>query len=207
MLGPLALAALCGCGAGGPTAPTATPEAAPPGPATQTPAAAEAVLTVDDLPEGWSVVPAESDSDSGAGDSCLDRLGAAGGPFDSSVAQTVTFTAGGIGPFLAASVVERPAEQVLPAVDDVLVTCDGQTSEDGLTTTVEPAAIDGLPPDALAVRGADLGEDGSGVRYVVAAAGTGAATVMVLVVTPLGDVDEALVADAVNTAYARLPTS
>lgn len=217
LLVPLSVSALCACGgtsslstAGGtpegdapPRTALATPSAS--AAAAPTPGATGAVLTVADLPEGWSQVPA-GDSSAG-GDSCLDRLAAPGGPFDATVAQTVTFTAGGIGPFLGASVVRRPAEQVLPAVDAVLVACDGQTSAEGFTTNLQAAPVDGMPPDAFAVRGSDLAQDGSGVRYVVTAAGTDAATVLVVVVTPLGDVDEALVSDALSTAHARLPTS
>lgn len=163
------------------------------------------MLRVDDLPEGWSEVPAD-DSDTG-GDSCLDRLAVTGGPFDPAAVRSVAFAAGGIGPFLAASVVERPAEQVLPALDEVLVGCDGQTTVSGFTTSIEPVQADGLPPGALAVRGSDTAGDGSGVRYVVTAAGTDAATVMVVGITPLGEVDVALVADALATATARLPAS
>lgn len=224
LLAPLALSALCACGATSPSATGGTPEvassqssvqtpassAAAEPPAVQTPGAkpsdaTPAVLTVDDLPDGWSEVPA-ADSSTG-GDSCLDRLRTPGGPFDATVAKTVTFTAGGIGPYLAASAVGRPAEQVLPALDEALVACDGQTSAEGLTTSVQAAPIGGLPSDALAARGSDLAQDGSGVHYVLAAAGTDAATVLVFAVTPLGEVDEALVADALNAGYSRLPTS
>lgn len=207
VLAVLTCGALVACAEADPAATTDTADVAAPAPTTAAPSAraADEVLTAADLPEGWSEVPAVESAT--GDDSCLSGLRAPGGPFDAALTRTATFTAGGIGPFLVASVVERPAEQVLPAVDDVLVACDGQQSATGSTTTVQAAPVDGLPPSALAVRGSDLTEDGSGVRFVLAAAGTEAATVMVFGVTPLGEFDEDVAATALDAAYARLPAS
>jgi hypothetical protein len=163
------------------------------------------LLTADDLPGGWTMVPAADMGD--AGDSCLDALGAPGGPFDLSAAPTATFAAGKIGPFLSASVVDRPAGVVLPAVNDILVACDGSKSAQGFTTRVEPASIAGLPEGSLAVHGTDETDSGSGVRYTIAATGTDEATLMVFAVTPLGEIDQTVVAGAVNVMHARLPGS
>lgn len=163
------------------------------------------LLTADDLPDGWSEVP--SAATEGADGSCLDALGASGGPFDLAVAPTATFAAGEIGPYLAGSVVDGSAETVLSAVNDVLVDCDGSTSPQGLTTTIEPASIEGLPEGSLAVRGSDEDASGSGVNFTIAAAGTEDASAMVFAVTPLGDIDDAVIAAALNAMYDRIPGS
>lgn len=203
----LAVATLCACGGSDrtttlepPTDPSSTTSAAT-APTTQR----EPVLTLADLPAGWTEVPAEDLSE--GGDSCLDRLSAPGAPFDADAVESVTFAGGPIGPYLAALVVEQPAERVLPAVDEVLVGCDRQTNAEGITTTLEAAPLDGVPPETLAVRGRDEDADGSGVRYRIAATGTDAATVLVFAVTPVGEVDAALVAGAVEAAHSRLPRS
>lgn len=164
-----------------------------------------ALLTADDLPDGWTKV--EVADVGGSGDSCLEALGAPGGPFDTSVAPTAAFGASKNGPFLAGSVVEGPAEVVLPAVNDILVSCDGSKSAAGYTTRVQPASIAGLPEDSLAVDGTDKLDGGGGVIYTIAFAGNGAATVMVFGLTPLGEIDDAVVAAAVNAMYGRLPGS
>lgn len=162
----------------------------------------EVVLGVDDLPEGWTEVPAE-ETESGGG--CLDALTAAGGPFDLDTAPTSAFAQSKLGPFLAAAVVEGAADDVLAEVDDVLVSCDGSEGDDGFTTVIEPAALDGLPPASLAVRGTSKDSSGSGVVFTLAAAGTNEVSVMVLAATPLGEIDDAIVATAIDAMLARAP--
>lgn len=163
------------------------------------------LLTAADLPDGWSLVP--SADTEGTDGSCLDALGASGGPFDLAVAPSVTFAASDLGPFLAAFVVDEPAETALSAVNDILLDCDGSTSPQGFTTTIEPASIDGLPAESAAVRGSDKDGNGSGVNFTIAAAGTEDMTVMVFAVTPLGEIDEAVIAAAINAMYDRIPGS
>ena len=83
----------------------------------------------------------------------LDKLAASGGPFDPDVAATATFTAGGIGPVLAASAADRPADQVLPDLDRILVSCDGTTSPEGSVIRITPAALPGTSSMSRSRRG------------------------------------------------------
>ena len=174
-------------------APAATPKKDKP---------AAALITAADLPKGWTAIP-NADGKGRAG-SCLDKLAAPGGPFDRNIAPTATFARGKIGPFLAASVVGQPADVVLPKVNTILAACNGSSSGDGLTTSIEPLSLSGLPQGSLAVRGADAGKGGH-IRYTIVAAGTGAATSFVFAVTPLGEVDNTVVVSAINAMHKRLP--
>ena len=159
------------------------------------------VLSVEDLPEGWTEVAEEGDE---AG-SCLDRLTDPGGPFAPSESVHRSFAASDLGPFLVAVATPSPADDVLVAVDEVLISCDGHTTEAGFTSSLEAVAIPDLPWDALSVRGTEEHEEGGSVDFVVAGAGTGQATVLVLGVTALGDIEDGLVAHAVTTMVERLP--
>lgn len=103
--------------------------------------------------------------------------------------------------------VATPAEEVLPAVDDVLVACDATTGPAGFTTTIEPATIQGLPKGALAVRGTERDPSGSGVDFTLVAAGGPDRSIMVLAVTPLGEVDDSVAAAALDAMYQRLPSA
>lgn len=161
------------------------------------------LLTTDDLPDGWTEVPV----DHSGGDSCIDDLAEPGAPFDPAVTQSVAFGAGPIGPFLVAVVVDQPAEVVLPAVDDILIACHGTTSAQGYTTTIDSASIAGLPQGSLGVHTTIKKGEGGGIRHAIAVAGTDTATVMVMAITPMGEIDETAVAAAVNAMYNRLPRS
>lgn len=160
----------------------------------------EVVLGVDDLPEGWTEVPAE-ETESGGG--CLDALTAPEGPFDLDAAATSAFAQSELGPFLATAAVEGAADDVLADVDDVLVSCDGSEGDDGFATMIEPAALGGLPPASLAVRGTSEDSSGSGIVFTLAAAGTDEVSVLVLAATPLGEIDDAVVVTAMDAMLAR----
>ena len=159
------------------------------------------LLRADDLPAGWSEVPS---TDEGGG-SCLDGLFGSDGPFDPESAATASFGAGPIGPFLAAWVVGRPTSEVLAEVDDVLVSCDGTAAPSGFTTTIDPTPVSGIPEESLSVHGVDEDTTGSGVTFAVAGAGTDVATVFVFAATPSGEIDDEVVAIAVNAMADRIP--
>ena len=161
------------------------------------------LLRVDDLPAGWSKVPATNDEDG----SCLDGLFASGGPFDPDGAANAAFGASDIGPFLAAWVVDRPTSDVLAEVNDVLVSCDGTTGMSGFTTTIDPTPVAGIPDESLSVHGVDENASGSRINFAVAGAGTDEATVFVFIATPLGEIDDEVLADAVNAMADRIPPS
>lgn len=166
------------------------------------PADIEAVLlTADDLPDGWVEVA----DDGGESDSCLDRLTDPDGPFKPSESVNRSFAESDLGPFLLAVVTSNPADEVLVAADEVLVACDGHTTDSGFTSRFESTSIPDLPPDAMAVRGTETSEEGGSLDLVAAAAGADSGTVLVLGVTPLGDVDDVIVSDAVTTMVDRLP--
>ena len=162
------------------------------------------MLTTEDLPGGWSEVPTTPLD--GSDGSCLDALGAPGGPFDVEVARTTAFAAGELGPFLAAALVDAPADEVLAEVDEILAACDDSTSAGGFTTTIEPAAIEGLPGDSLSVHGSDEDAAGGGVDLALVATGSSDVSMMVFAVTPLGEIDDAVVASAIDAMWKRLPT-
>lgn len=161
------------------------------------------VLSLEDLPSGWMPVPVEETQEGG---SCLDGLTATGGPFDVDAAASSAFARSDLGPFLAAAVVDGAASDVLAELDDVLVSCDGTTGPDGLTTRIEPASIPALPDGSLAVRGTSEDDTGGGVVFTLAGAGTDTVSVLVLAATPLGEIDDEIVATAVNTMIDRAPT-
>lgn len=162
----------------------------------------EVVLSVGDLPEGWTEVPAEETQ---SGGSCLDAITAPGGPFRLDAAATSAFAQSELGPFLAAAAVEGPAEDVLAEVNDVLVSCDGSKGDDGFTIVLEAAALDRLPRGSLAVRGRSEDLSSSGVVFMLAAAGTDEVSVLVLAATPLGEIDDAVVVEAIDAMLDRVP--
>lgn len=158
------------------------------------------VLRPEDLGTGWTEVPADQTV---AGGNCLDALTVPGGPFDVEVAASAAYAQSELGPFLAAAAVPGDVDTVLAEVDDVLVACDGSVGDDGFTTTIEPAALEGLPPGSLAVRGISEDERGSGVDFTLVGAGTEDVTVLVLAATPLGEVDDDVVVAAINAMIDR----
>lgn len=184
------------------TATTASP-AAPSASASAGVGAGSALLTLADLPAGWMEVA--NGDDEGGSNACLDaltearvRLGAAG-------VERATFSQSELGPFLAAAVVARAADEVLPELDRALAGCDGTTSPAGFTSKIQAVALPGAPDGSLAVEAADTNASGTTIRYTVAAAGTDEATAFVVVLTPLGEVDKALVATSLRTMRDRLP--
>ncbi len=157
------------------------------------------LLRVDDLPEGWSEVPADDEG----GGSCLDGL------FEEAIdpvgSVNASFAASELGPYLAAWVIDQPTSEVLVAVDDVLVSCNGATAPSGFTTTIDPTPVAGLPTDSLSIHGVDEDANGSQVNFAVAGAGSDVATVFVFAATPLGEIDDEVVALAVNAMANRIP--
>lgn len=158
------------------------------------------LLRVDDLPEGWSEVPVDDEE----GGSCLDGL------FEEAIdpveSVNASFAASELGPFLGAWVIDQPTSEVLAAVDDVLVSCNGATAPSGFTTTIEPTPVSGLPADSLSTHGVDEDANGSQVNFTVAGSGTDQATVFVFAATPLGEIDDEVVALAVNAMANRIPS-
>ena len=161
-----------------------------------------ASLALADLPDGWVAVP--NGAVEGGVSPCLDMLSAPGGPLDPANARTTRFAAGPDGPFLFASVLDRPAEQTLPEIDGIVVPCDATKGPAGHALNVQGAVIDGLPADSFAAEGRNS-KDGALYRYTVVSAGTGKATAIVLLGAQSGEVDQALAAEALNTLHDRLP--
>lgn len=168
-----------------------------------TSSAQDALLTVADLPEGWS----EVDSVGGDTGNCLDDLTGDESPFGGSNAATASFKGGDLGPFLVASVTPVPAEEALPALDDLVVACDGARSPEGLTTTLEVVAIDGVPAGSLTVRGAQEDPAGGSVQFAIAATGGADGSAFVLALSPIEEVGEDLVAQSLVTMADRLANS
>lgn len=160
-----------------------------------------ALPTIEDLPDGWEEVAAQEREPN----SCLDRLTDPGGPFAPSASVHRAFAASDLGPFLLAVVGTDPAEESLVAADDVLVACDGGTTDAGFTTSIEATTLPDLPPGSLAVRATESHDAGGSVEVVVAAAGTESATALVLAATPLGDLDDATISQTLTTMVERLP--
>jgi hypothetical protein len=157
------------------------------------------LLQVDDLPEGWSETPVGDNE----GGSCLDELFVwATDPVGSTNAS---FAASELGPFLAAWVIDSPTSEALVAVDDVLVSCNGATAPSGFTTTIDPTPVSGLPSDSLSIHGVDEDASGNQIRFAVAGAGTDQVTAFVFAATPLGEIDDDVVALALNTMVSRIP--
>jgi hypothetical protein len=159
------------------------------------------LLRVDDLPEGWK----KSSVGTVEGSSCLDGLFGTDRPLDPQFAATETFSAGDIGPFLSAWVVDEPVDYALVEVNDVLVGCDGTKTQSGFTTTIDPTPVPGLPDNSLSVHGADVNASGSRIDYTVAAAGSDRVTVVIFAATPLGEIDDAVISSAVNAMVGRIP--
>ena len=160
------------------------------------------MLRVSDLPDGWTELRTGSDDE---GDGCLDALFGAGRPFDPAVGQVANFGASSNGPFLMAWVVGEPADDVLVEVNDVLIACDGSTAPSGFTTTIDPTPVPGLPTNSLSVHGDDTNAGGVRISYTLAGSGTDVATVMVFAATPLGEIDDAMIASAVTAMVGRFP--
>lgn len=161
------------------------------------------LLRIDDLPDGWRDLTVGSDE----GGSCLDALFGADKPLDPQVAATATFGASDNGPFLVAWVVGEPRNNVLAEANDVLVACDGTTAASGFTTTIDPTPVPGLPDNSLSVHGADVNASGSRIDFTLAGAGSDRATVVVFAATPLGEIEDALIASAVTAMVGRIPPS
>lgn len=161
------------------------------------------LLRSTDLPDGWEELPTASDE----GGSCLDALFGVGRPLDPQVAKTATFGASDSGPFIVAWVVGEPHSDVLVAINDVVVACDGATAPSGFTTTIDATPVSGLPDDSLSIHGADVNAGGARIEFTLAGAGSDLATAVVFAATPLGEIDDALIASGVNAMVGRIPPS
>lgn len=203
------MGALSACGGGVPSAKhdgiAVAPQKPSPSASPNKSTLSAALLTASDLPAGWKKVP--NAAGTGANSSCLDKLAAPGGPVDLRTSPTVTFAAGKIGPFIAAAVVMRPAKEVLTEINNILVSCDGTSNGEGFKTRIGPASLPGLPVGSIAVEGNDTNDKSSKIEYTIASAGTDRATSFVFAVTPLGKIDNTVVASAVTAMYGRLPVS
>lgn len=120
-----------------------------------------ALISLDDLPEGWTEVPVsdddgETDPDEGEGTCVEEALDAAGVSIeDDAFTAEREFSQGDFGPFLQASIGEvgdDQAEQALTSLPVAIEGCDGVADPDGTVWTYEPLDVPTIGDESYVVR-------------------------------------------------------
>lgn len=164
------------------------------------------IITIDDLPSSWREAPEPEDEGGGSG-SCLDsvtdsvfRLPPTG---DAAVAA---FTQSDLGPLLLA-MVATPVDDVETSFDalvDRMAACDGTTDDAGYTSVAEPSKLPTIGDETLAIQATASHANGSKVSYLLAVARANDTIVLAAHILSLGEIDVALVEDAVRTMVGSL---
>ncbi len=171
-----------------------------------------ALLTVDDLPAGWSADAAPTDTSSDSDSTitppqCGELFDSLANTQQPVAKATADFTAGGIGPLLShtVSAFESEVAERLERITKVLAECPAFTSRDGKkATTFEAAALSfpnlGDRTLALRLNGATQGFDVVMDVIVIAAGGNGVS----LVAGGLTPVPGATLQEIAKTAMTKL---
>jgi hypothetical protein len=188
--------------------PTTTTSTSPATTTTQ-PAAAQAgaaavLITLADLPSGWSEVPSSGDTSSG---SCLDSAilqGAVPGTGSANDSATATFSQSNLGPFLIAMVTTGidNASSTFGTLASAITACNA-TTEAGFTTNIDEVSVPTAGDESFAVRVDISNESGTVVQYFLETARKGDAIVVAANIVSLGDLDQTLVEEAVRTMVGR----
>ncbi len=177
------------------------------GPASPTMEAA--LLSVDDLPEGWTEVPVTDDADTEEPSSCVEaEMEAAGASIEGDEVFTAEreFSQGDLGPFLAAAIGEVGEEQAarsLDALPGAIAACNGVADPDGTVWTYEPFDAPTMGDDSFTVR--MITEDETGrVEVVSAFARKGPYLMFVATIALFDPAKEDVVLQGLETMAARL---
>lgn len=167
---------------------------------------AGAVIELADLPAGWQETPVEALENDSAG-SCLNVLVGEGGPFDMSDERTSAqaFAQSSLGAFLMAASVESVGDSadVLAGVEQLILSCDGETDAAGFTTSITPALAPEAGDGGVSFHGAAENDRGARISFLIASARAGDAVMLAMHVVALGELDEQLVGDVLRTMADR----
>lgn len=172
-------------------------------PAEQSPEAAAALLSLDDMPSGWTTADGLGGDDEGplcdAAD--VEPIG------DAADEASAGFSGGDFGPFALHRVgvfdKTADAEAAIQGMLDQVEACRSYTDEDGTENEVQPLSFDRYADETVAFRQRSSSDEVEAVFDVITVR-SGTAVMMVAVGQAFTTPDSELVVDLVETAVAKL---
>jgi hypothetical protein len=172
---------------------------------------AEIIITLDDMPTGWSP-SAEDDEeeDSGEGGSCLDSVFNSSSDLFASNSDVPTaeasFSQSDFGPFLGAAVATEveQADELFEGLAERFAACDGTTDDQGYTYAVLPVSFPALGDDTFATRIDGEGNGSFPISMMLVLARVDDVVIFTFGAAVMGAYDAALVEQATRTMVDRV---